>query len=167
MTQHKKLSLFFRLFFCGPFVLGGILAGYLGVWQSWLDYRAMQSWTEVPAIMLQSELVSDGSGEDEMYHVEVEYEYEYEFQDQKYRGSRINILETTGRDFKKYDRLNRKLAGYVESGEPYACFVNPATPAESVLNREMDWNGFYMLIAISILFPIAGVGASGSWDSLI
>jgi len=146
-------ALLFLALFALPFAATGAVMMYLigATIVEWID---MSSWQEVPARILEAELVSHHSSKSTSYEVTARYEYEYA--ERSYEGTRVGIHRKADNIGSYHQRAFEDLARFRDSGEPFRCFVDPAAPRKSVIYRTLRWE---MLAFYSVfLFVFGGVG---------
>ena len=142
------------LFFL-PFLAGGLVAIGLVAWESWLTWRA-QSWVEARCFIDEAELVESPGGDAVTYKNRARYHYDYG--GQTYRGTRVdfNVGSDDLGDF--HHRLHADLEAHRAQARPFACFVNPEDPPESVLHRGLRPGKIAMGLAFGLAFGAIGVG---------
>ncbi|MCH7823544.1 MAG: DUF3592 domain-containing protein [Acidobacteria bacterium] len=150
-----RAAIIFLIVFALPFAGVGTFAGYLAgsTLTTWV--RA-QSWDQVPATLLSVNLDVNTGGDSTTYRVEALYEYNY--------LGRTYTSDTVSSSFgadnigsfhqDKYAELRR----YLDAGERFRCFVNPADPSEAMLYREMRWGIFAFEIIFALVFGGVGYG---------
>jgi hypothetical protein len=152
------------MLFALPFVLVGIgMAGWL--WSIAIRHTAMQSWVEVPAIVIDTAMDRSraqhhggrrGGRRRTSYHTTATYEYEYG--GESYRGQRVGLHDFSDNfgDFQRraYDELKR----HRDSGKAFRCYVNPREPSQSILYPQMRWELMSFLSIFPAVFGSAGLG---------
>ncbi len=160
MARSSKLGAGCMVLFCLPFAAVGV--GMLG-WMAFTLTRCvgMQSWTEVPALILRADLVSKTSsssngGSSTTYKVEAKYEYEYE--GKTYTGTRVSIHGGSDNIGSFHQRIHRQLDEHRRSETPFRCYVNPENPSEAVLFRSLRVELLGMQALFGLVFGGVGFG---------
>ena len=146
--KERLVTALFCLVFAIPF--GGI-----GVGASWVvarmiqdGYRA-QDWVRTKASV---DSWSRGS-----------IEYHYKFGDTTYRGDRLGVNPIGGKDNidSWQDDMDAMVSEAKSGSRPLMVWVNPANPAESMVDRTIRWK----LVAFALPFALGfgGVGVGALW----
>jgi len=156
IKKKKKTgcSSYFLVFFGIPFALVGIFLGVKSV-RNFSDSYEMKNWQQVPAEIINVELITSTSDDTTTHSINVVYQYQVS--GNKYKGTRVNI-SGGGESGSYYPTLYKKVKSHKSSGETYRCFVNPNNPSESILNKNLRVVDFIIFPAISILFGGVGIG---------
>jgi hypothetical protein len=137
--------------FFGMFLAVGLAATYAFAVRPWVKVWAARSWTPVTCHILSSE-VTEHHGDSTTYGVAIAYVYEID--GRAYEGTRYDFTtgSSSGRKAKK-----AIVANYRE-GRETVCYVNPANPAEAVIERSRvrDW-GFGLMPLVFVLVGAGGV----------
>jgi hypothetical protein len=144
-------------------LLGGcIMAGFFGVfflagagvlW--WLMLGPLykiskaQSWESTPCTVVSSQLGSQSDSDGSTYRVEVLYRYAYG--GREYESSRYDF-ETA---YSSGSAPKQAIVDRFVAGEACTCFVDPAEPARSVLNR--DFHKSYWAGLVGLPFLLVGL----------
>jgi hypothetical protein len=124
-----------------------------------VNWQRATSWVETPATIVDLDL--DVSHGDESTTYCVACRYTYEFNGVTYTGDRVGL--SSGSDSigswhqETYNRLRRHYGG-LES-DPAKCWVNPAHPAEAVLDRSLRWG--MVLFSLPFIIVFGGVSLVG------
>jgi hypothetical protein len=110
-------------------------------------------WKPVQCTILESRVIEPGHDTDS-YAVAISYRYSW--QGQEYTSDRVTW---SGKTWSHYGAAARYAAGYAV-GSQATCYVNPAAPAEAVLEREGLWFAF---IAGLMLLVFVAIGLVGLW----
>ena len=116
-----------------------------------INWVRMQTWKEVPAKIISARLdvsesttrsrSSDGSLRGGRSRTSTTYkalaEYEYEYEGKKYKGSKVSRYFGSDNIGHFYEKIYQQLSKFEKSGRPFRCYVNPASPQESILFRQM------------------------------
>jgi hypothetical protein len=146
-------ALLFGLMFAGGgvFFLSGTA---LPVWQDW---RAMQQWQPARAY-----LTSVQGGE--RY---TKARYQYQFNGTAFEGDRATVTTFNDNIGSYHEDFSAWLRARQRAGEPVPIWVNPAKPAQAVIDRDMRWGLFALMsgfcsafILIGLLVIYAGLSAS-------
>lgn len=140
--------------FALPFLAGGLWMGGVAL-SAVVNHVRTAAWVEVPATILESELVSDsGTGSHTQW---VRARYRYEYGGQTYEGKRVG-LHHGGDSMEEYHRsLFNELDHHRRQGTPYPALVNPGDPSRAVLRR--DLRGRLLAFELIFFLAFAGVGS--------
>jgi hypothetical protein len=161
MTIKSRI---FGILFALPFMLGFGAVGIFSLKQmaETLDnWRISRDYIAVPARILSAKLEStrNSKGRD-IYRARIRYEYE--INGQKYATDRVNIDEP---DFDNLDDYHAKLvdrmSGAQAEEQTVTAWVSPRKPDVAVLDREIRWKRFVLMIPFGLVFTLVGVGALG------
>ena len=110
---------------------------------------------ETPANLLEVRLEQNHDDDGTTYQAIARYTYTYE--GRPYQGDRVGIDTTADNIGNYHQRTVTELERRLRAEEPISCFVNPSSPDDSVLFRELRFEkiAFYMLFAV--IFGGAGV----------
>ena len=158
MPVLKKSSNSFRslgclCLFALPFAGVGVFMGYLTV-ATLVEWVSMRSWVRVDAEIVSVNLQQNSGSDSTTYEVTASYRYVYD--GQEYTGSRVALHAGSDNIGDYHQNTYRELSGY--RGETFRCFVDPSSPTEAVLYRDLRYGlvGFYLLFVV--LFGGAGFG---------
>jgi hypothetical protein len=137
-------------------ILGCVSLYILGVRPLWGIVQA-SAWVETPCTVIASELKehfsTDGDSPGWTYSIQIVYKYE--FQGRTYQSDRYDFVTVSS------NTNVAKRRGVVREhppGKQTVCFVNPANPAEAVLQRgwtsEMLWGLFPIPFVLIGLFGL-------------
>lgn len=109
-----------------------------------------RNWVATPCVIVASR-VEESSGGDDGPTYRVAASYRYVWDDREHLGERYSWSKTysSGRVGKQ------KIVNHLWPGSETTCYVNPANPAESVLNRGVGWETAFGLIPL--VFVIVGI----------
>jgi hypothetical protein len=169
-TRKESVGCFL---FSLPFAALGIFMAYL-YFADLFRWARMQTWEEVPARILSADLevnVSRHSSGDSFgrhrssssrrsitYKALAEYEYEY--RGNKYKGTKVSRYFGSDNIGNFYNNIHDELSTYENSDKLFRCFVNPHSPEDAILYRQMrltmlclyaGLGGIFGGIALSIL----------------
>lgn len=151
----KKSQAGCLILFSLPFALVGLAMAGVLAWSFW-DYTRMQSWEQVPAIILKAELESHRGDDSTSYKATASYSYEYN--GNAYTGDRV-ALHTMSDNIGSYQQdINKTLQEHLRSGEPIPCYVNQSAPEESVLFPELRWEMLLFIGLFAVVFGGVGFG---------
>jgi hypothetical protein len=136
-------TLFFGVFFAMGLLFLVILIG-----ETYRDLATWR-WNPTPCTILTSGVAQTES--DNPYTAEITYAYSVE--EREYVGSRVTRSHDGSSN---YEKAQRRVLTY-PAGSAATCYVNPARPEDSVLERSRPW------LALMILLPLVfvAVGAGG------
>lgn len=133
-----------------------VIAGLFFAWRMWLSYEKAQitrSWTQVPCRIVSSRVATERPTPNSSPAHRVDLRYEYEFQGVKHTGS--HIRQVAAAPTQHLENALRKQQDY-PPGAGRTCFVNPASPADAVL--EHSSRAALYSIWFPLLFVAGGVG---------
>jgi hypothetical protein len=109
-----------------------------------------RNWVATPCVMVTSQVEESSSGDDgPTYRINARYRYVWD--DHERSGDRYNwSTGYTSGYAGKQEIVNR-----LRPGAETTCYVNPANPAESVLDRDLNSDAFYGLIPL--VFVVVGL----------
>lgn len=153
--SKQRLSSGCLALFGVPFALVGL--GLLG-WSGLLVARwyAAQSWAEVPATLVSTELL-EHTGDDSTTY-EATATYRYEFEGQPYAGTRVALRGGADNIGSFQRRLHSQLESARVRGEPVTAYVNRSDPGSAVLNRELRLGVLTLQLAAGLVFASVGLG---------
>lgn len=127
----------------------GMLALALLIGPVLLGAVRSRNWVARPCVIVASQVDVHSSNKGSTYRVKARYRYEWD--DREYAGDRYNwsTAYTAGRSGKQ------EIVDRLRPGTETTCFLNPANPAESVLNRGLGWDAAFGLIPL--VFVIIGL----------
>ena len=139
--------------FALPFAGVGVFMGYLTV-ATLVEWESMRSWVRVDAEIVSVNLQQNSGSDSTTYEVTASYRYVYD--GQEYTGSRVALHSGSDNVGDYHQDTYRELSGY--RGKTFRCFVDPSSPANAVLYRDLRYGllGFYLLFVV--LFGGAGFG---------
>lgn len=135
--------------FAAPFLGVGLWAGY-SLATSLVEWNQMKSWVPATAMVSKGGVESESGSDATTYRAYAEYTYTY--LDHTYRGSRVAINnghDNVG-DFQR--DLGHRLAQAANSASGLEIYINPADPAESIVNRGLRWGIVGLKSLIVLLF---------------
>jgi hypothetical protein len=133
----------------GVFFLFGAGLSYPFFVQPLLESRAARSWPAIPCEILSSRVQTHSSNKGSTYSVEVTYRYAID--GQTYTGARYRFMSgsSSGYDGKA------EVVSQLPPGTKTVCYVNPADPADVVLDRDMGGEIWIGLVPVS--FALIGL----------
>lgn len=128
-----------------------------------VEWVSMQSWVPVDAEIVSVDLEQSSGSDSTTYRVTASYRYVVN--GREYAGSRV-ALHTGSDNIGNYHHdIYAELSGY--RGKTFRCFVDPRSPSDAVLYRDLRFGllGLYMVFVV--LFGGAGFGliAAGLYGS--
>ncbi len=152
-VNHRSAGCLFL--FALPFAGIGIFMFGLTAW-ALSDWWRMQSWVEVPALVLEAHLEERRDDDGTTYRAVARYKYNY--QGVNYEGDRVGV-DTTGDNLGNFhERKVAELQRKMSRSQPVPCFVNPASPERSVLYREFRLEKLAFYLLFGLVFGGAGGG---------
>jgi len=147
-----------------PLLCGGLAAAVLLVWpdvQLWLRAR---DFVAVPATLLHVDLETHSTrrGTTDRVHAR----YGYTFGDQRHESTRVAISESAD-NIGSYQRdLYTRLRQAQDDGAEVDAWVDPTSPADALLDRDMRWGMLAFKLLFAGAFALVGglftLAASGS-----
>ncbi len=115
-----------------------------------------RSWQQTPCKIISARLQSHSSDDGTTYSIDILYKYQ--FNNTTHRSNRYNfsIGSSSGTS-----RKNAIINSYRKEKNP-VCYVNPDTPSEAVLNRQVTWGLLIGLLPLAFL----AVGVIGIFYTL-
>lgn len=152
-SQRKSKGLGCLALFAVPFALIGTGMFYLTV-STIIRSVQMSDWPTIPATLTALEL-KDTSGKSKTQYVAAEYRYEY--LGKQFTGKRVSLYSADNIGSFHQD-LYDSLAEQLRSGNSISIHVNPADPAQSIINPDLRWGmlAFYMIFVAT--FGMVGWG---------
>jgi hypothetical protein len=141
--------LLFGLMFAG----GGLFFLSETAWVAWQNWRMMQDWQ--PA---QAELIRVTGRNNE-----TKASYRYRWNDIPFEGTRVHVAPFNDNIGDYHTQLQQRLRRIKDSSQPLPIWVNPANPAQAVIDREMRWGLFALMTGFCSIFILIGlaVGSAG------
>ena len=136
---------------------GGLLFTWV-LWTAWQRAEETRRWLPAPCRILSARVSSERPTPNSNPAYRAEIRYRYQHQGQAYTGSRIKRVDAASQH---EDRVRQKLEAY-PVGRDSTCYVNPAQPAEAVLQH--DTRAPLYSIWFPILFVVGGLGMA--WNAL-
>lgn len=147
-------SVLFLCVFIVPFLGGGCVTGFIAG-RLLARYVSARGWVETPAT-IQTVALKSHRGSKGGVTYEVACTYAYTFGGREYTSERVGLDGSSDNIGHWHQVTFHRLQEAQARGQPVPCFVNPANPAQALLDREMRfWKLFFWL-----LFPalFGGVG---------
>lgn len=136
-------GLIFGLIFAGAgfFILSKTS---IPTWQNWSE---MQSWRPVYAKLLSV------SGSDN----DTKASYRYEFGGATYQGNRVYVAEFKDNIGSYHADLLQQLRPYQQNGQLLPIWINPLSPDQAVIDRDMRWGLFVLMTVFCSVFILIGL----------
>jgi len=156
MPLANKNSSGCLILFSLPFAAVGI---GMAVWNCMtvLKHGEMRSWAEAPATIKRAELKVDHDGDGGTTY-EAVADYEYDFQGQHFTGHRISIHGGSDNVGSFQHDAYRELKAHLDQKQPFHCYINPASPADAVLYRDLRGEMVLFTTLFACVFGSAGLG---------
>ena len=154
-TRSNRTGVGCLVLFALPFAAVGVGA-FVWATATLLDWHAASGWVEVPAQLVSVELEEHDGDDATTYETTATYHYEYA--GQTYTSDRVAIdsgADNVG-DFQW--QLYSRLRAAHESASRVTAYVDPADPANAVLNRELRTGLLALKGMFAVLFGVAGFG---------
>ena len=137
-------GLLFGLVFAG----GGFFIAAETVWPMWQNWQQVQNWRPASARILSVE----GSGND------TRASYRYEYTGGSFQGSRVGLAPFKDNIGSYHGEMQAKLRRVKRNNDMLPIWVNPANPAEAIIDRNMRWGLFALTSAFCSVFLLIGLG---------
>jgi hypothetical protein len=132
----------------------------VGVWMLWSigstfhDAWRMQDWEPVPARLMSAGYETHSGEDSDTYEAYARYSYEY--RGRAFTGDRVGLSGGADNIGDYQTDLGNQLSTLHARGEPVTAWVNPESPWDSVLDRDIRWGlvGFKSIF----LFVFGGIG---------
>jgi len=139
-TAPSGCAAVFLVLFLGVFVVIGFGVGWRLTVLPILRVLASRAWPGVPCEVVSSRvLMSDGTGRPDI-------QYRYRILGRAYTSGRYDFTEGTS----SFISRHQAVVNAYPPGRRFECYVDPAHPAEAVINRE--WSLGYVFGAIFFAF---------------
>lgn len=141
--------------FATPFAAAGLFVGFLALKMLWL-WVEVREWQEVPAQIVQTDLITSTGDDSNTYRVEATYHYE--FGGVAHQGDRVGLSTGSDNIGSFHQDVYRQLADHQATGKPFRCYVNPQEPTDALLYRELRWGLFALMGVFGLVFSGVGIG---------
>lgn len=131
-----------------------------------LRAEAMRTWQETPATVLTC-VLKRNSDSDGGSTYRVEATYAYEVAGRRYTGNRVSLHTGSDNIGSFHQRTYAALDACRSRNEPARCWVNPADPSESVLNRKPRPELILFMQVFTFVFGGAGLAVVLAGVSLL
>ncbi len=161
--MNKNLQVYWMMLLLGlPLTGVGLGNLFLSIVPNLVTWQQMKSWPQVSAELQHAELVINHSRSSGSTTYSTSARYHYQYQGKYYAGERVSIMGGSDNigDFQL--NLAHRLEEAWHQQQPVPAWVNPANPADAVLNRDMHWDMVGFLMILMLIFSIAGLGLSCS-----
>ncbi|MEK7415913.1 MAG: DUF3592 domain-containing protein [Planctomycetota bacterium] len=145
-----------------PFLLAGLVAGWLGLRPVWLSYAA-QSWVETTATIVTVELVR--SNDEDTASVNCTYRYRAPSPGVseagaliEYTGTRVGFAGGSDNIGSWHEDTAARLAHAQRAGQSVPCWYNPHDPNQAVLDRAVRKGLLGFMAVFSGIFALVGGG---------
>lgn len=120
------------------------------------DWHAAKHWEPVPATLLSAGLETRATRDGTTCEAVARYRYRYGGRERI--GERVS-LAAWGDDIGDFQRrLASELERAEARGDPVTVYVNPADPAQAVINRDLRFGLVAVYLLFVLLMPVTGVG---------
>jgi len=146
-TKSTKAGHLTMAAFFGVFLLVGCGVTYPVFVRPVLKILAARSWTEVPCEIVSSRVKTNSDSDGNTYRVDVVYRYTY--QSRTYTSNRYHFMTGSSSGYEGKAAAVRKFP----AGSQATCYVDPAAPAEAVLDRNAAgdlWIGLIPLVFVAV-----------------
>lgn len=121
-----------------------------------VTWNSAAHWAETTADLDKLVLKRNKGDGGATYRIEAEYRYQYNGRD--YTGHRVGLFSGADNVSNYHQRLHAKLESLRNRQQPVPCYVNPANPSQSLLDRKMRVGLLTFHIPFVLCFTGAGVG---------
>ena len=115
------------------------------------DWARMQTWHSVPAQVESATLQSQKSSKGSTSY-SVSTRYRYQVGGVEYTGSRASLTTRADNIGSFQEQLGHRLQGAERTGEPVTVWVNPAQPAESIVDRSLRPGLLALQLGLALAF---------------
>lgn len=137
--------------FFGLFLAAGLAASWFLLVKPVREFLAARSWAEITCVVEASRVEESSDSDGTTYRPVIDYTYTYG--GREYRSSRYQFMEVSSSGY----RGKAQLVARYPPGARRPCYVNPDSPAEAVLNRDLGWSYLFGLLPLAFV----AVGAGG------
>lgn len=154
-------ALVFSAIFALAFGLGGYFVGLRPLATTLHAAWQVRGWQAVPAQVLSAELRQHHDSDGGTTY-EVRARYRYEIAGTRYEGERVG-LDARGADNVTdwHQQWHRRLQEALSRNQPVTVWVNPAQPAQSLIDPEIRWS--LQVFRLPFAFVFTGVGLVAAW----
>ncbi|MCB1051570.1 MAG: DUF3592 domain-containing protein [Acidobacteria bacterium] len=138
-----------------PFAGVGTLMMFLTFSELW-DWRSSYSWDEVQAKLTKVELETNQSSDSTTYQVVAEYTYDYG--GRQFENSRVGLGTGADNVGDYHQKVYERLKASFDRQELVTCYVNPANPGDSLLDRELRYGMLLFYLVFVLAFGGVGYG---------
>ena len=141
--------------FALPFLLIGL---FVVGWTGWdvLRWRGARDWVETPATIKSADLEVHHGDDNDTYKAVARYTYEYG--GTVHESDRVCVVDEADNIGSYQKDLARELEGYLRSGKPTVCYVDPDDPARAVLRRDLRPGVIALKGGMGLVFASVGGG---------
>jgi len=154
-AQQARSSRWLLTLFALPFAGVGVGMLLLSVLPTLYDWTRMQSWQPVEATLLAASL-DEHSGDSSTYSVSARYRFEVA--GRVLEGQRVAISEGADNIGRFQQHLGTRLQQALARGETVRAWVNPANPADAVIDRSLRGGLLAFKMVFVLLFGGFGLG---------
>jgi len=134
-----------------PLLLGGLVFTAL-LWRSYQRAAETRHWTEVPALIISSQMITDRPTPHSPIAYKAEIHYRYTVDGKTHQGDHVKRVEGVSSDPEKPRASLEKYP----AGKRTVCYVNPASPEVAIL--EHSTQAALYTLWFPLLFVIGGGG---------
>lgn len=123
-------------------------------------YLTSMAWVEVDATLLSASIDSQTVTDNQTRRVSINYaanvSYQYSFGAETYTAHRVSWSKVydTGYWYHKAQNLQSKFA----RGEPIKVFLDPDSPQNVVIYRDVNWSRWWIFLFVSVVFWALAIG---------
>ena len=153
-SDTKKSGKIGGIIFGLLFALPGLGIGTFSILPNLYEWLDMKAWVAVPAQLTHVELHSSRSDKSYTYRVSAQYHYHYLARD--YQGHRVGIATSSDNIGEWHQDIYNRLRSAQTSQRSITVWVNPDTPTEAIIDRELRWG----LLGFKLIFVVVfgGIG---------
>lgn len=122
-----------------------------------LTWSRAQSWVETPATIVKAEL-AESHDSDGGTTYQATAEYLYTFDGKRYHSTRVGLSGGKDNVGSYQQDMHRRLSECQRTGAPIPCYVNPADPTESLIDRDIRIGMLIFQSVFVLAFGGAGFG---------
>ena len=149
--KQTMLGLFMLALFAVPFAAAGLGILLFMTAPMVYDWARMQAWHSVPAQVEAATLQSHKPSKGGTAH-SIAIRYRYQVGGVEYTGSRASLTTRADNIGSFQEQLGHRLQGAERTGEPVTGWVNPAQPAESIVDRSLRPGLLALQLGLALAF---------------
>lgn len=150
----KILSALFTMMFGLLFAIAGLFFAMETVVPTYQSWEKAKHWQATPGMLIKVGKIDNG----------VEADYQYTVNDRLFENSRVSVAVFKDNIGSYNDDLFQTLERHYQAQKPITVWFNPNNPQESIIDRNMRWGLFALMLGFCSVFVLIGTGIC--WVSL-